>query len=493
MATIDPKTGLPTGAISTSALSTPQTPITVAPVADQTPLYNMGITTGAGQTQAGFDLAQKEADELAATNKYIEGSNALSTLQGQVAGRAGDVAKAYSQTGGVNDLYKQLSQLNVEAQGLARESVAAPLQTQQESAGLGRTDRGIAPLDANKRRDIALRSLDLGQRAAIAQGNYDVAKNLKDQEIEAKYAGIDAQIAAQKTNLAALDKIVLTPAQEKRKEAANALLRKQEQELADKKASETAVNNMLIEASPVAPPDVMAKATEIKNKGGSAVQVAAALGKYGADYLKNELLKEQILTARSSRAIAQQKADGTNLAGKPLKVSNTEITNLNETLTAKDSVTSLVNQFKQNVKDFGTQTLYGKASGDREALRTNLLLAIKNMEKTGALDAGTINVLEGTIPSSKFFATEEAQIAALNTLLNTVESKTTSYINSYKGTTAESDPRTKRAYQQAQMVSTGNSKADDYFKMTSNALGNVNTQLSTPNATTAGFIDNKKK
>ena len=70
---------------------------------------------------------------------------------------------------------------------------------------------------------------------------------------------------------------------------------------AAKKAAETAVNNMLIEASPVAPPDVIAKATKIKNEGGSAIQVAAALGKYGGDFLKNELLKEQIKTQVSNR------------------------------------------------------------------------------------------------------------------------------------------------------------------------------------------------
>lgn len=480
------------GAISTSALSTPQTPINIAPVADQSAIYNAGTMAGTGTVQQGVELAQKQADELAAQNKYVEGSNALSTLQAQASGKAQDQASAYAQSGGVNDLFKQLSQLNVEAQGLQRQTLANPLQQQESAIGTGRVQGQVDQITAQNQRSIALKALDLGQRAAIAQGNYDVAKNLADQQIEAKYAGLTAQIEAQKTNLAALDKIVLTPAQEKRKEAQAQLLKKQEQEIADKKAADKAVNDMLIEASPVAPPDVLAKAKDIQAKGGTAVQVAAALGKYGGDYLKNELLKEQIKTAQSSRALAQQKADGTNIAGKPLKVSNTEITNLNEALTARDSVNSLVNQFKQNIKDYGTQTVFGKGSGDREALRTNLLLAIKNMEKTGALDAGTINVLEGTIPSSKFFATEEAQQASLDTLLSTVNSKVDSYTNSYKGTSAELDPRTKRAYEVAPIVSTGNKAADDYFKMTSAALNQVNTSLSTPNAVTAGYSDNQK-
>lgn len=306
MATIDPKTGLPitdvsSAAIPTSALSTPQTPLPVATVADQTPIYNAAITTGTGQTQQALDLAQKQADELAAQNKYVEGSNTLSTLQSQISGKAADQASAYAQTGGVNDLYKQLSQLNVEAQGLQRQTLANPLQQQESAIGTGRVQGQVDQITAQNQRQIALKALDLGQRAAIAQGNYDVAKNLADQQIEAKYAGLTAQIEAQKTNLAALDKIVLTPAQEKRKEAQAQLLKKQEQELADKKATETAINNMLIEASPVAPPDVLARATEIQKKGGSAVQVAKALGQYGGDYYKTALLKEQIETQKSNR------------------------------------------------------------------------------------------------------------------------------------------------------------------------------------------------
>ena len=37
-----------------------------------------------------------------------------------------------------------------------------------------------------------------------------------------------------------------------------------------------------------------------------------------------------------------------------------------------------------------------------------------------------------------------------------------------------------------------NKAADDYFRMTSQALTNVNASLSTPNAMTAGYVDNQK-
>ncbi len=288
-------------AISTSALSTPQIPFQLAQLPDLSNVYNSATNLGASVVQAGEVSALANKNEQQALDKQMATSDAVSSLTLQKGQQGNDLAQAYQQ-GGVNDLYKQLSGLNVEAQGLQRESQASPIQTQLESIGRGRTDAGIAPLDAAKRQDIALRSLELGQRAAIAQGNYDVAKNLADQQVNAKYAQIDAEIAARKINEEALYKNVTDPAIKKALEARMALTKKEEQMQAEKKASDLAVSNMLIEASPVAPKDVLARATEVQKRGGSAVEVARALGEYGGDYYKTALLKEQIETQKSARA-----------------------------------------------------------------------------------------------------------------------------------------------------------------------------------------------
>lgn len=153
--------------------------------------------------------------------------------------------------------------------------------------------------------------------------------------------------------------------------------------------------------------------------------------------------------ATKQRELAQKEIDsGVSTTGRPVKVSTKEITDLNDSLIASKSLTSMVNKFIENIDKYGTQTIYGKAAGERKSIRTNLLLAMKNLEKTGALDKGTIDVLEGTIPTSKFFATEEAQKASLTELKNVVSSKLEEYINSYRGTSAETDPRTKRAFEE---------------------------------------------
>lgn len=131
------------------------------------------------------------------------------------------------------------------------------------------------------------------------------------------------------------------------------------------------------------------------------------------------------------------------------QIKDAEIKDLSETWTAKNSAISLVNKLQENIRNSGTQNLFGKTAGQRTGDTTNLLLAMKNLEKTGALDKGTIDVLEGTIPKSKFFATEAAQIAALESIKTTITDKVTEYVGSYRGTSAETDPRTQRIYKQA--------------------------------------------
>jgi hypothetical protein len=119
--------------------------------------------------------------------------------------------------------------------------------------------------------------------------------------VETKYAQEEAVINSKLTQIKALDKNILTPQQMKLKDSQTALLEKQKQDLADKKANEKDVSKLLVDASQVAPADVLQRAKDIQAKGGSATEVAMALGPYGGDYLKNKLLEEQIKTQKSSQ------------------------------------------------------------------------------------------------------------------------------------------------------------------------------------------------
>lgn len=444
-------------------------------------------------------LSQRQAE----AQKEQEGiGQSTLALQNLLSGRTADT-QSFENTAGVDtareqqrQYAEQLANLNAQALSLQREAQAIPIQTEQESMGRGRTEAGVAPLNASRLRENALKSLSLAQQADIASASLtgstlrlQAAKEKAQQMVDLKYKPIEEMLALKKQQYE-LNKDTLEQLDKKRAEALSLSIKKEERELAERKDIET----MVAEATPNAPTNIISNARKIAEQGGSKLAVAQALGVYGGDYLKNELLREQLKQARvKTSTISSEGRELVTQNGVQLvKVTPKEIQDLNDTQIAKNSLVSLVDNMINSIDKFGTQVLFGTEAGTRSGAKTNLLLAMKNLEKTGALDKGTIDVLSGTIPESEFFATEAAQKAALQQLRDTVVNKTEEYINSYKGTTAETDPRTKRIYEQTGFISTGNPVADDYIRKSMNAIGVVNTSMSTPNAVSAGFIDNQK-
>lgn len=502
-------TNLPPNQVISSATLAPSAPLTL----QSTPVDNTNYagTTNTITSQIANEYAQVDKQLSQAQSEQKNAAQGQLDIMAQLTGRtayqqqADEATGVNTETDALNKYNQQLAKINAEASSLNREAQAIPIQDKLAYQGTAGTQAGVDSVSRDRLSQNALKALSLGQQADIAAAaatgsalRLQAAKDKAQQIVDLKYKPLEQELEIKKTNYE-LNKDILSQIDKKRSEALGLVIKKEETELAEKKAREKEIDTLIIDATPFAPADVIARVNDIKARGGTATQIAQALGVYGKDYLQNEALKTNIAKAKLDMVKTNAEIDkirstteGTNITGKPLKVSNAEITNLNEALTAKASVQSLVDQFKTNITTYGTQTLFGKAAGDREALRTNLLLAIKNMEKTGALDAGTIAVLEGTIPSSKLFATQSAQLGALNTLMNTINSKTDSYINSYKGTSAETDPRTKRAYETTPVVSTGNKQADEYFLMTSGALNKSITETSTP-AMSAGYVDNQAK
>jgi len=381
-------------AIPTSALSTPQTPFIPAPVADVSNIYNQAGQMSSGIIQQGVDTALAERQAQEARNKQIETSNSIASLTLQKGQQANDLAQAY-QTGGVNDLYKQLSGLNVEAQGLQRSASAIPLQLQENSANRGITLGGIAPIESGLLRQNALKQLTLAQSAAIAQGNYDVAKNLADQQVNAKYAQIDAEIAAKKINEEALYKNVTDPAIKKALEARMALTKKEEQAQTDKRAKELAVSKLIIDAAPVAPPELITKAKEIQARGGSDVEVAQALGKYGGDYLANEKLKldmEKVKQSMQTESLQQQKLRG-------------EISTAGGGTTSGGSANAKAWLSQYNSGAMSLEDIYTKIGSSKEAL------ALKNEVSRLVAEQG----------GKRVFGLDDASVQAINAQIKNVD------------------------------------------------------------------------
>mgnify|MGYP000927380138 CR=1 FL=1 len=282
---------------------------TTAPIKLPTPSpYDVGNYTSAIKTTAGSIEAQTNAAlaEQQAQQKLAQaqaGSNDIATLQAQIGGKAADTANLY-QSSGVNTAYNQLQDLNAQATGLKNEASAIPIanRLQAQTLGTAGTENQVQNVNYDQLQKNALKALSLGQQAAIAESNYNKAKNLADQQVEIKYGQMEADLKAKQTQLDALNKYQLTPAQEKAKSALERQYKLQDQELADKKAQEKEINTLIVEASQFAPKDILAKAQAIKDNGGSSTEVAMALGQYGKDFLKNQLLREQLKTEQAQRA-----------------------------------------------------------------------------------------------------------------------------------------------------------------------------------------------
>jgi len=413
--------------------------------------------------------------------------NTLSNLMQEGAG-IGSQQLAMENQAGISQQQKEVQDLTNQLNSIRTQANVIPMQIQQESAGRGRTEAGIAPLQTAELRNNAIQALTVGAQLQAKQGNLALAQSQIDRAIELKYRDIE-----NRTKLAELNynrnKETLERIDKKRADALGYAIQKQKEKDAENKANELAIQNMIVEATPNAPASVIANARKLAESGASRVAIAQSLGIYGGDYLKSELLREQLKQARTKTSTIN--ADGREVVTQNgvelVKVTPKEIQDLNDTQIAKNSLVSLVDNMINSIDKYGTQVLFGAEAGTRSGAKTNLLLAMKNLEKTGALDKGTIDVLSGTIPESEFFATEAAQKAALQQLRNTVVNKTDEYINSYKGTTAEVDPRTKRIYEQSGATTITipqgvSGTAASYAQSTMTSVNNVNNQVNTQQA-----------
>ena len=260
---IDPLTGLPdSNTISTDSLKSIN-PINITQPVDTSASYLSSINNATSDLQGSLNTAQANVDQQ--NKQAIADSGSIANLQASLGGKVQDTANTYNTTG-VTSAYNQLADLNAQATGLKNEASAIPIQIQNQSLGQGVTDRGAAPIETARLRENALKALSLGQQAAIASANYDKAKNYADQIITAKYAGIEADITAKKTNLDALDKYTLTPAQEKLKATQQALLTKQTQDIAEAKQTQKDLQNLSLSiAKNGAPTKVMDSITNAKS------------------------------------------------------------------------------------------------------------------------------------------------------------------------------------------------------------------------------------
>ena len=169
-----------------------------------TPVDPMLVPSLTSQIAGEYDSTNKQLEQLQSEQKALNDSQ--NSLENTLLGKTADTQTALDTTGYNTELanlskYNQdLANLNAQAASLNREAQAIPIQLQNESAGRGVTEAGIAPLQSARLRENALKALSIAQQADIASAaatgsslRLQAAKDKAQQIIDLKYKPLEDQ------------------------------------------------------------------------------------------------------------------------------------------------------------------------------------------------------------------------------------------------------------------------------------------------------------
>jgi hypothetical protein len=339
-ATIDPFTGLPTsntptqtsGVITsapmpavnpvasysaltsnpTNPLQGSLTPPPVAPVS--TAPTNVALAQTAFNSQT-LVPAQQDANRIMSQLRTALGADGSTSVAAQKAAEEANLTKQYDIAGKqnlVNSLSGQIkgNLTGAQAQALGADRLGG-VNAQQYAAEGARYDR-----------EATIKNLNLSAQLQAAQGDLTGAQNTINQAITAKYAPQEAQIQNLKDYLQ-LNAPELARQDAKALAQQNAMLSAAQKDLAEQKQNDTDISNLITNAAGQgAPADLIAKANLAKTP----KDAAMVLGQFAGDYLKNQLLKEQISKVKAEAREQQIKNSSLTL---PMGTQNKILANIN--------------------------------------------------------------------------------------------------------------------------------------------------------------------
>jgi len=193
------------------------------------------------------------------------------------------------------DYTRQLAENDVQQNALGGNGVA------EQASVLEAQRYGLTQAQNSK---LALKAANLGllsARAQAAAGNIQTALSIAQNAVDAKYAPIEDELKIRQAQLNAI-KPEIDRQTDRQGKAFQLLLQNRQKEIdderqkvADEKANQKSIQEMIVNASAQgASQDVINQAANAK----TSVEAAKILGKYSGEYLKYEMLKEQIKTEK---------------------------------------------------------------------------------------------------------------------------------------------------------------------------------------------------
>lgn len=415
-----------------------------APAVPDITANNAGLTdqtTGVSTTGNGMlTVTPVTSDKYAGATKLQNDFEAALAKLNNEATSAGDIQRKLEKETQLRQKQQAVNDYTAQLNTIVANRDANILRV--EGQGRGIPDVIIGGQQAQINKEAAIQALPVQAQLAAAQGNLQLAQdhintwgNILMRDAEQQYnrkkevltSVRDFAVGIEFKRIADLD-----AANERKYQEAQTLT----------KAKTTALSMALGQGAPASVVSAIKSATSLED-------VTAAAGVYNGDVLGQAIKREQLKSLRNptpSGTGASVIVNGTAYQ----KVDDKEIQDLNKASTETNSALSIIDNMMTSIRNNGSYVMWGAEKGARTSNKTNLLLAMKAIAGTGALDQGTIDVLAGTIPENSMFANDAGQLSQLQTLRDTISSKTNEFINSYRGTTAELDTRTNRIFQKAQ-------------------------------------------
>ena len=218
-----------------------------------------------------------------AEKTFNESQNDITATMNTLLGKTADT-QAAAETSGLNAATKQLRDLNAQASVLQREAQAIPLQTGIEFKNVKATKEGVQGVSTERLRDNALKALSIAQQADIATANYTAAKDKAQQIVDLKYQPLEQALAI-KLQQYTFNKDILERIDKKRTEALGIALKKEEQELADKKQLEKDMQDLSLKVAQI-DPTLTSKISSAKTFKEALAIASPALAKLNREIIK---------------------------------------------------------------------------------------------------------------------------------------------------------------------------------------------------------------
>jgi len=173
------------GPIAVDSLKTPAVPLSMPSTTPTTPpdYYARQI---AGIPTAASIVADTTPEQTTARAAQTSVKDQILSVLQKYSGKP--AAQAAAETAaGIPDINKQLTDVTGQIVALQNEAKAIPLQIQQESVGRGVTAAGVAPIEAGRLRENAIKGLGLSSIAAVLQGNLALARQEADRAVATQF------------------------------------------------------------------------------------------------------------------------------------------------------------------------------------------------------------------------------------------------------------------------------------------------------------------